>query len=251
LQARWFWHRIVSMEILPAIDLRDGKCVRLIQGQYDKEIIYEESPLRQAQTFIAQGAGWLHLVDLDGAREGRRVNSDVIQTLAQLKGLRIELGGGIRDEESIRGMLDLGMERVIVGTRAVSDFEWFGQMAHKFPSRVALGLDARGAKIATHGWHADSGQDAVEFARKAAALPIAAIIYTDIARDGMLSGPNFERTKAVIDAVDKPVIASGGVTTLEDVRKCAAIGAAGAIIGRAYYEGSIDIGAAIAAARQK
>jgi phosphoribosylformimino-5-aminoimidazole carboxamide ribotide isomerase len=237
------------MDILPAIDIRDGKCVRLIQGQYDQEIIYEESPLRQAQAFIAQGARWLHLVDLDGAREGRRVNSAIIRSLAELAGLKIELGGGIRDEDSIKTMLDLGIERVIIGTRAVSDFAWFSQMARKFPGRVALGLDARGDKIATHGWHEDSGQDAVTFARKAAALPIAAIIYTDISKDGMLSGPNFERTKAVIDAVDKPVIASGGVTTLDDVRKCAAIGAAGAIIGRAYYEKSITIPAALAAAK--
>jgi phosphoribosylformimino-5-aminoimidazole carboxamide ribotide isomerase len=236
------------MYILPAIDLRDGKCVRLIQGRYDREIVYDENPVRQAQAFIAQGATWLHLVDLDGAREGRRVNSDIIRSLAEHGGLRIELGGGIRDEDSIESMLDLGLERVIVGTRAVSDFAWFGEMARKYPGRVALGLDARGAKIATHGWHEDSGQDAVEFARKAAALPIAAIIYTDISKDGMLSGPNFERTKAIIDAVDKPVIASGGVTTLDDVRKCAKIGAAGAIIGRAYYEGSISIEAAIAAA---
>jgi phosphoribosylformimino-5-aminoimidazole carboxamide ribotide isomerase len=237
------------MDILPAIDLRDGKCVRLIQGRYDKEIIYEENPLRQAQTFIAQGAVWLHLVDLDGAREGRRVNSEVIGSIAGLDGLKVELGGGIRDEESIRSMLNLGIERVIIGTRAVSDFAWFSDVTRKYPGRVALGLDARGASIATHGWHEDSGQDAVEFAEKAAALPIAAIIYTDISKDGMLSGPNFERTKAVIDAVDKPVIASGGVTTLDDVRKCAAIGAAGAIIGRAYYEGSIDIAEAIAAAK--
>jgi phosphoribosylformimino-5-aminoimidazole carboxamide ribotide isomerase len=236
------------MYILPAIDLRDGKCVRLIQGQYDKEIIYEENPLRQAQAFIADGAEWLHLVDLDGAREGRRVNSDVIRTIAALKGLKVELGGGIRDEDSIVSLLAIGIERVIVGTKAVSDFEWFSKMARKYPGQVALGLDARGDKVATHGWHEDSGQDAIAFAKKAAALPIAAIIYTDISKDGMLSGPNFERTKTVIDAVDKPVIASGGVTTLDDVRKCAAIGAAGAIIGRAYYEKSITIADAIAAA---
>jgi phosphoribosylformimino-5-aminoimidazole carboxamide ribotide isomerase len=239
------------MYILPAIDLRDGKCVRLIQGRYDKEIMYEKDPIGQAQSFIDEGAEWLHLVDLDGAREGRGVNSNsnVIKAIASLKGLRVEIGGGLRDEESVRRMLGLGLERVIIGTRAVSDFAWFREMVLEFPGRIALGLDARGSKVATHGWGQDSSQDAVAFAEKAAALPIAAIIYTDIAKDGMLSGPNFERTKALIEAVDKPVIASGGVTTLEDVRKCAAIGAAGAIIGRAYYEGSISIAEAIGAAR--
>ncbi len=237
------------MYILPAIDLRGGKCVRLIQGQYDKEIIYEPDPVRQASVFISEGAEWLHLVDLDGAREGRRINSDAIKAIAALGKLKIELGGGIRDEDSIGQMLELGLERVIAGTKAVSDFEWFGKMTRKFPGRIALGLDARGAQVATHGWHQESGVDAIDFARKAAALPIAAIIYTDIAKDGMLSGPNLERTKALIDAVDTPVIASGGVTTINDVLKCKAIGAVGAIIGRAYYEKSISIKEAIQIAR--
>jgi len=235
------------MYILPAIDLRDGKCVRLIQGRYDKEIIYEPDPVKQARTFIDEGAEWLHLVDLDGAREGRSVNSDAIKAIASLGKLKIELGGGIRDEDTIRHMLNLGLDRVIVGTKAISDFDWFARMARKYPGRIALGLDARGSKVSTHGWHEDSGIDALEFARKAAELPIAAIIYTDISKDGMLSGPNFERTRALIDAIDKPVIASGGVTTVDDVRKCAEIGAAGAIIGRAYYEKSITIKDALAA----
>ena len=235
------------MYILPAIDLRDGKCVRLIQGRYDKEIIYEPDPVKQAQIFIDEGAQWLHLVDLDGAREGRSTNSDTVKAIASLGKLKIELGGGIRDEDTIHHMLDLGLQRVIVGTKAIDDFTWFAAMVQKYPERIALGLDARGSRVSTHGWHEDSGIDALEFARKAAELPIAAIIYTDISRDGMLSGPNLERTKALIDAVDRPVIASGGVTTLEDVRKCAELGAAGAIIGRAYYEKSITIKDALAA----
>jgi phosphoribosylformimino-5-aminoimidazole carboxamide ribotide isomerase len=237
------------MYILPAIDLRGGKCVRLIQGQYDKEIIYEENPVRQAQAFIDAGAQWLHLVDLDGAREGRLVNGQAIREIAELGSLKIELGGGIRDEGSISILLDLGVERVVVGTQALADYAWFSTMARKFPGRVALGLDARGETLSTHGWNAESSLNMVMFARRAATLPIAAIIYTDITKDGMLSGPNIENTKALIEAVDKPVIASGGVTTLDDVRKCAAIGAAGAIIGRAYYEKSISIADAIAAAK--
>jgi phosphoribosylformimino-5-aminoimidazole carboxamide ribotide isomerase len=239
------------MYILPAIDLRGGKCVRLIQGQYDKEIIYEENPVRQAQAFIDEGAEWLHLVDLDGASKGRGGNLEVIKAIAGLGKLKIELGGGLRDEDSVRSMLELGLERVIIGTRALSDFAWFREMVLEFPGRIALSLDARGLKLATHGWKADSCLDPMTLARRAATLPIAAIIYTDINKDGMMSGPNFDQTKALIDAVDKPVIASGGVTTLEDVRKCAAIGAAGAIIGRAYYEGSIRIKDAIQAASQK
>jgi len=233
------------MYIIPAIDLRGGKCVRLIQGQYHRQMTYEDNPAKQAEKFLADGAGWLHIVDLDGARIGRPVNVDAIKNIIEAGKLKTELGGGIRDEESIRQMLDMGIERVIVGTKAVSDFDWFAQMAEKFSSRIALGLDARGSKVATHGWMQDSPQELIDFAIKASKLPLAVIIYTDIDKDGMLAGPNFDRTKAVVKAVKVPVIASGGVTTMGDIENLVETGADGAIVGRALYEGTFNLAEAI------
>ncbi|MHC4168837.1 MAG: 1-(5-phosphoribosyl)-5-[(5-phosphoribosylamino)methylideneamino]imidazole-4-carboxamide isomerase, partial [Planctomycetota bacterium] len=195
------------MYIIPAIDLRGGKCVRLIQGQYDRQINYRDNPVEQARDFIADGAQWLHIVDLDGAKLGRPVNTETISAIAALGKLKIEVGGGLRDEASIKQLLDLGVDRVIIGTKAVSDFEWFSEMANKFTGKIVLGLDAKGSKVATHGWTQDSSLSVLEFATEAAKLPLAAIIYTDIAKDGMMSGPNFERTRAIVEAVDVPVVA--------------------------------------------
>ena len=233
------------MYILPAIDLRGSKCVRLIQGQYHRQMTYEDSPAKQAEKFAADGAEWVHVVDLDGARIGRPVNIDAIKSIIEAGKFKTELGGGIRNEESIRQMLDIGIERVIVGTKAVSDFDWFAQMVEKFPSRIALGLDARGSKVATHGWMQNSPQELIDFAIKASKLPLAVIIYTDIDKDGMLAGPNFDRTRAVVKAVKVPVIASGGVTTMDDIEKLVETGADGAIVGRALYEGTFNLAEAI------
>lgn len=238
------------MYVLPAIDLRAGKCVRLIQGQYHRQITYEENPLRQARQFIAAGAEWLHIVDLDGARLGKPVNIEPVQAIAKLRQLKIELGGGIRDKAAIDQMLAMGLNRVIIGTKAVTDFDWFSQIASEFSGKIALGLDARGAKLATNGWTQDSPEELIAFAKQAAALPIAAIIYTDITKDGMLIGPNLERTKAVADAVDVPVIAAGGVSSVEDIKNLAKAGVAGAIIGRALYEGRLTLTEAIQTAKQ-
>jgi phosphoribosylformimino-5-aminoimidazole carboxamide ribotide isomerase len=236
------------MYIIPAIDLRNGRCVRLIQGQYDRQINYHHDPVEQARQFSAEGAQWLHVVDLDGAKLGRPVNTDTISAIASLETMNVEVGGGLRDEASIRRLLDIGVSRVIIGTKAVSDFEWFSQMAEKFAGRIALGLDAKGSKVATHGWTQDSPQTLLEFAVQAAQLPLAAIIYTDIAKDGMMAGPNFERTKALVEAVDLPVIASGGVNSIADVKKLVEIGPEAAIIGRSLYEGTLSLPDAINAA---
>jgi len=237
------------MYIIPAIDLRDGKCVRLIQGQYDRQINYRDDPIEQARDFSADGAQWLHIVDLDGAKLGKPVNTDTISAIAELDLLKIEVGGGLRDEASIQQLLDIGVERVIIGTKAVQDFEWFSQMAIKFSSKIVLGLDARGSKVATHGWMEVSSLQLLEFATKAAKLPLAAIIYTDIARDGMMAGPNFERTKALVEAVDVPVVASGGVNTVEDIKKLVEFNPEAAIIGRSLYEGALKLVDAIEAAK--
>lgn len=238
------------MYIIPAIDLRDGKCVRLIQGQYERQINYRDNPVEQAREFNDAGAEWLHIVDLDGAKLGRPVNTDTISAIVSLGKLNIEVGGGLRDEASIKQLLDIGVNRVIIGTKAVSDFEWFSEMARKFAGRIVLGLDAKGAKVATHGWTQESSQTILQFAAEAARLPLAAIIYTDIAKDGMMAGPNFERTKALVQAVDIPVIASGGVNSIQDIRRLAEFNPEAAIIGRSLYEGTLNLADAIEAAKQ-
>lgn len=237
------------MYIIPAIDLMEGKCVRLIQGQYHRQITYQDDPIEQARQFSSEGAQWLHIVDLDGARLGKPVNTDAIEAIAALDLMKIELGGGIRDEDSIKQMLDTGAERVIIGTKAVNDFEWLGQMAEKYPGKITLGLDARGSKVATHAWTQDSPQQLLEFAIEAAKLPLAAIIYTDITKDGMLAGPNLERTKEIVQAVQMPVIASGGISRIDDIKKLAELGVEAAIIGRSLYEGTLNLSDAINAAK--
>lgn len=237
------------MYIIPAIDLRDGKCVRLIQGRYDRQINYRDDPVQQARQFCSEGAQWLHVVDLDGAKLGRPANTDTISAIVSLGTLNVEVGGGLRDEASIKQLLDIGVNRVVIGTKAVQDFEWFSETAHKFPGRIALGLDAKGSKVATHGWTQESPQTVLEFAAKAAKLPLAAIIYTDISKDGMMAGPNFERTKALVEAVAVPVIASGGVNSIEDIRKLAEFNPEAAIIGRSLYEGALNLPDAIKAAK--
>lgn len=237
------------MDILPAIDLISGKCVRLVQGQYDRQITYKDDPVAQAQEFAAAGAQWLHIIDLDGAKEGRCVNAAVVSAIArQFPGLKIELGGGIRDEQAIVTMLEAGVTRLILGSSAIKQFGWFGEMTHKYPHRLVLGLDARGAKLATEGWLEQGGQDIIEFAKQAADLPIAAIVYTDISKDGMLAGPNLERTGQLVRAVKTPIVAAGGVTTVKDIENLKSIEVSGAIIGRALYEGSITLNEALSAA---
>ncbi len=241
----------VRMYIIPAIDLRDGKCVRLIQGQYHRQITYQDDPVKQANQFIDDGAEWLHMVDLDGAKVGKPVNTDAISAIAALGQLKIEVGGGLRDEAAIKQLLDLGVQRVIIGTKAVNNFEWFKDIAQKFAGRIVLGLDAKGMAIATHGWTQESPQQLIEFALEAAKLPLAAIVYTDISKDGMMAGPNVERTKALIEAIDVPVVASGGVSTVEDVVQLAEIGAEAAIVGRSLYEGTLKLTDAISTAKQQ
>jgi phosphoribosylformimino-5-aminoimidazole carboxamide ribotide isomerase len=237
------------MYIIPAIDLIDGKCVRLVRGEYHHQITYEDDPVKQAREFSSAGAQWLHIIDLDGAKVGKPVNTDTIAAIAASKQLKIDLGGGIRDEDTIRQMLDIGVERVIIGTKAVSDFEWFSHVAKKFRGKIVLGLDARGSKVATHGWTQNSHQNLFEFATEAAKLPLAAIIYTDIDRDGMMTGPNLERTKALVEAVNVPVIASGGVNEVSDIKRLAELWVEAVVIGRSLYEGTLSLADAINAVK--
>jgi len=236
------------MLILPAIDLIGGKCVRLIQGEYDRQITYRDDPVEQARQFHLAGATHLHIVDLEAAKAGRPVNTDAVRAIVESVDLKVELGGGIRRQDDIQQMLDTGVERLILGTAAVKDFDWFARMTACFPGRLVLGLDARGTGVATEGWTHESGLSLVELAQRAAKLPIWGIIYTDITRDGMMAGPNLERTRALVQAVAVPVVCAGGVTVVADIVRLKETGVAGAIIGRALYEGRIDLGEALAAA---
>lgn len=238
------------MQVWPAIDLRGGKCVRLRQGDYQRETIYGDNPAAMARQWVGQGACCLHLVDLDGARDGLSVNFAVVQAIVTAVDVPCELGGGIRDEETIARYLGLGLARLVVGTRALKEPDWFRQMCQRFPRQLALGIDAKEGLVATDGWRQTSSTRAIDLARQFASEPLAAIVYTDIDRDGMLQGPNVAAMAEMLPAVDLPVIASGGITSADDVRQLARIGMHGCIIGRALYEGTLTLADALAAAEE-
>ncbi len=237
------------MQILPAIDLRDGQCVRLRQGDYDQQTVFDHDPVAVARRWVTEGGEFLHLVDLDGAKDGRPVNGESVRAIVSAIDIPCQLGGGVRSEQTIRDWLDVGVERLVIGTKAVTEPDWFADMCRKFPNRLVLGLDARDGMLATEGWLETSDQRAVDAAERFAGLPIAAIVYTDIARDGMMQGANIPAMAAMQQAVDVPVIASGGVTNIDDVSQLAAVPMAGCIIGRALYEETLTLAAAIDAAK--
>lgn len=236
------------MQIWPAIDLRGGKCVRLQQGDYSRETVFGDDPVAMARKFVDAGAPCLHLVDLDGARDGALANRAAVAAIVKAVPVPCELGGGIRDEKAIDQLLGLGLSRLVIGTKAIREPEWFRAMCIKRPGRLALGIDARDGRVATDGWLATSNVAALDLAEQFSQTPLAAIIYTDIARDGMLSGPNLPAMKQMAAAVSIPVIASGGVSQASDVAALVPTGVAGVIIGRALYEGRLTIEQALAAA---
>lgn len=229
------------MEIWPAIDLRGGKCVRLEQGDYARETVFSDDPVAMAQSFADQGAKHLHLVDLDGARDGKPTNHDVVREIVAAVDMQCELGGGVRDQATIEALLDTGLSRVVLGTAALKNADWFRQMCQQFPKQLVLGIDARDGLVATDGWLETSTTRATELADQFRDVPLAAIVYTDIATDGMLKGPNVPEMAAMQRHVDVPVVASGGVTTIDDVRLLSESGLAAAIIGRAIYEGTLKL----------
>jgi phosphoribosylformimino-5-aminoimidazole carboxamide ribotide isomerase len=236
------------MQIWPAIDLRGGQCVRLQQGDYQRETVYGDDPAAMARHWVDQGGQFLHLVDLDGARTGRVENRPAIESILAAVSVPCELGGGIRDADTIAELLNLGLERLVIGTRALREPDWFRQVCRQFSHRLVLGIDARDGHVASDGWLQGSHVRATDLAREMAREPIAAIIYTDIATDGMLAGPNLAAMAEMQRAVDVPVIASGGVTTAADVANLARLNVAGCIIGRALYEGRLQLADALAAA---
>lgn len=237
------------MEILPAIDLRGGQCVRLRQGDYAQETVFSNDPAEMARRWESAGASRLHLVDLDGAKAGRPVNVDSIRAIVQAIKIPVELGGGLRDEAALRLMLeDVGVERAIIGTQALKQPDWFRDMTRLFPSRIALGLDARNGFVATAGWLDVSQTSAIELARQFVGLDVAAVIYTNIANDGMMQGVDDATIQDMLTlaGLGLPVIASGGVTTLKDIERLTNESKRqpkliGAIVGRAIYEGTISV----------
>ncbi|RMC35373.1 1-(5-phosphoribosyl)-5-[(5-phosphoribosylamino)methylideneamino]imidazole-4-carboxamide isomerase [Paracoccus alkanivorans] len=238
------------MILYPAIDLKDGNCVRLLRGDMDAATVFGSDPAAQARAFRDAGAEWLHLVDLNGAFEGKPVNAAAVEAILAAIDIPAQLGGGIRDMATIEIWLERGLTRVILGTVAVENPELVREAADAFPGRIAVGIDARAGRVATRGWATETNLKAADLARRFEDAGVAAIIYTDIDRDGAMQGPNIPATEALARAVSIPVIASGGVSKLADLTALAATRViAGAISGRALYDGALDLGEALAALR--
>lgn len=235
------------MEIWPAIDLRGGRCVRLLQGDYARETVFGDDPVAMARRFVDQGARRLHIVDLDGAREGRPTQAALVARMVEAAGVPCQLGGGVRTLEAARDYLAAGVSRVVIGSVAIERPDLLAELAGAFPQRIVLGLDARDGRVAVRGWIDTSPLTAIDVARQHADLPLAAIVYTDIETDGMLSGPNLSALREMLAATRHPVVASGGVATVGDIEQVAASGCAGCIVGRALYEGAVTIRTALVA----
>jgi phosphoribosylformimino-5-aminoimidazole carboxamide ribotide isomerase len=236
------------MILYPAIDLKDGACVRLYKGEMSRATVFSLDPAAQARSFAAEGAEWLHLVDLNGAFAGTPVNAAAVESILAATSLPCQLGGGIRDMATIEMWLARGLARVILGTVAVENPDLVRQAARAFPGRIAVGIDARAGRVATRGWAEETETDATDLAKRFEDAGVAALIYTDIDRDGAMEGPNIPATAALAHAVSIPVIASGGVSSMADLKALKSCGAPlnGAISGRALYDGKIDLAAAVA-----
>jgi phosphoribosylformimino-5-aminoimidazole carboxamide ribotide isomerase len=243
---------VAPVILFPAIDLKDGQCVRLVQGDMTRATIFNADPAAQARAFMRQGFDYLHVVDLDGAFAGKPMNAEAVRGILAGLAVKLQLGGGIRDMKTVRGWLESGVTRAIIGTAAVRDPDFVREAARLYPGRIAVGVDARAGIVAIEGWAKTSDISALDLARRFQDAGVAAIIYTDIARDGALAGLNVESAIALADKLEIPVIASGGLASIEDIRRltepdCARL--AGAIVGRALYDGRLDAHAALAVLR--
>jgi phosphoribosylformimino-5-aminoimidazole carboxamide ribotide isomerase len=238
------------VDLYPAIDLRGGRCVRLVEGDFEQETVYGDDPVAVAKSFEAAGAGWVHVVDLDAARTGDPVNRDVVARIASSVGLAVQAGGGVRTVEAAAVLLESGVARVVLGTAAVSRPELVAQIATRWPGQVAVGLDHRHGEVRVQGWTQGGGRRVVDLVPEAMAAGAAAVIVTDIGRDGRLEGPDVEGLDELLRETGAPIIASGGVGGLDDVRVLAQLtGLAGVIAGKAIYEGRLDVAAAVEALR--
>ncbi len=240
------------MHIVPSIDLRNGQVVRLKQGDYGQQINYDVDPFDVARSFATAGATWMHIVDLDGAKEGHPVQTSLIARIASASGLQVQVGGGIRTKADIDALRQAGVARVVIGTQAMEKWDWFEQLVHDpaHQGAIVLSLDAKNGVVATRGWTESSGRMATMVAKEVSEWPLAAILYTDVAKDGMLTGPNFEATGAVAAAGKVPVIASGGVGHIDHITMLKTLPIWGAIVGRSLYEGKVDLAQAIRVAKR-
>lgn len=232
------------MELWPAIDLRGGRCVRLLQGDYDRETVFSDDPVEMARRFVAAGARRLHVVDLDGAKAGEPVQAKLVERITRAAGVPCQVGGGVRTLETAQRYADAGVTRIVVGSIAIEHPELLEDLALSLPERIVLGLDARDGLVAVRGWVETSALTAVEVARRHERLPLAAVVYTDIATDGTLGGPNVPALEELIAAVGLPIVASGGISNAADLRRVAGTGAEGCIVGRALYDGGLSLAAA-------
>lgn len=235
------------MIIEPAIDLKDGKVVRLLKGDFDTVHQVAEDPVETARAFAAAGAKYIHMVDLDGAKSGERVNSAIVRSVAEQTGMQIELGGGIRSMADLEAVFDMGVWRAVIGSAAVTDPEFVREAVAKYGDRIAVGVDTQNGKVKTAGWIEDSGLDYIAFSQSMEQLGVKTLIFTDIETDGALSGPSYTRLEALQKAVSCQIVASGGVSNNQDIERLAAMGLYGAIIGKAYYAGTIDLAKAVKA----
>lgn len=238
----------MSFTVYPAIDMRGGKCVRLLQGDYNQETVYGDSPFTMAKSFADQGAKWIHMVDLDGAKEGKRVNDKYVIQAAQELNVKIQIGGGIRKEADVVHYLEQRVARVILGSIAVEKPDFAIEMIKKYRGQIAIGIDAKDGYVATHGWLNTSAVKATELGKRFAEAGAETFIFTDIATDGMLSGPNIEAVQLMATETGKQIIASGGVSSLDDlkaIKELTSMGVSGAIVGKAIYEGKIPLDEAL------
>ena len=232
------------MLIIPAIDIKDGRCVRLFQGEMDKETVYFEKPIDAARHWVKEGATFIHVVDLNGAVEGRPVHAKEVEAICRETSLAVELGGGLRSVEAVQAALDLGVKRVVIGTAAYDNAELLRALCERFSGKIVVGIDARSGKVAVKGWKETTSMDAVELAQRCEADGASRIIYTDISRDGTREGVNLDETRKIAQSVNIPIIASGGVATLDDICKLMPLekeGVEGVIVGRALYSGAFTV----------
>ncbi len=236
------------MIVIPAVDIKGGKVVRLIEGRADAETTFGDDPVEWARRWVSEGAEYLHIVDLDGAFEGEPKNLECVREIIETAGVPVEFGGGVRESALVQTLADAGADRIIIGSAIIDNRSWVDLIFEQFPLRIAVGIDAREGRVAIHGWTEVTDIDALDLARECEEAGAAALIYTDISRDGRMQGTNIDAMRAVVETVEIPIIASGGVTTIDDVLTLAATGCDGCIIGRALYEGRISLPEALQAA---